>query len=210
MKHKRDLALLALIATCWVAAHGAVWAMDVADARPEEPVYRVVQTEADHFREVKEMVQEDQAAGECPLVVSSFYDVPLTIDLQAHIINECGAYGIDPAVVLSMIQSESSFRVEAVGDGGESFGLMQVQPKWHQDRMERLGVSDLLNPYQNVQVGIDFLAEQLDRYDGDLGKALTAYNRGHYDGEVSKYALTVMANSETLAEGVIANELLLQ
>jgi soluble lytic murein transglycosylase-like protein len=64
--------------------------------------------------------------------------------------------------------------------------------------MERLGCTDLLDPYQNVIVGTGFLAEQLIRYGGDMGKALVAYNAGHYKGTITRYATEVMAKAEEL------------
>ena len=122
----------------------------------------------------------------------SFYPVPLDHDLQAHIIRTCHAYEIDPALVMAVIQKESTFDAAAIGDSGNSAGLMQVQERWHRERMERLGVSDLLDPYQNTLVGIDYLAELLDKY--SVAEALTAYNSGT-PGK-SQYAAVVMAYME--------------
>ena len=131
-----------------------------------------------------------------------YYDVPLTKELQEHIFSECEKHGIDPAIVIAMCYRESSYNASAVGDEGRSFGLMQIQKRYHEERMERLGVTDLLDPMQNVTVGIDFLAELLDRYNGDVAKALVAYNRGHYAGEITQYAVNVV---ET-AEGLMTND----
>jgi soluble lytic murein transglycosylase-like protein len=64
--------------------------------------------------------------------------------------------------------------------------------------MERLGCTDLLDPYQNVSVAVDYLAEQIDRY-GSLEKGLVAYNKGHYAGTVTSYAKTVLAKSTEIA-----------
>jgi soluble lytic murein transglycosylase-like protein len=50
-----------------------------------------------------------------------------------------------------------------------------------------------------VLVGVDFLAELLDRYDGNMAKALVAYNRGHYAGTITQYARDVLAKAEELA-----------
>ena len=126
------------------------------------------------------------------------YNVPLEENLQLHIIETAEAHGIDPAVIFAMAYRESTYRADAIGDGGNSFGLLQIQPRWHQGRMDRLGCNDLLDPYQNVTVGVDYLAELLNRY-GDIAKALTAYNRGHYSGTVTQYAWTVLAKAEELA-----------
>lgn len=82
-----------------------------------------------------------------------------------------------------MIFYESSYQADAIGDGGDSLGLMQIQERWHKERMERLDVDNLLNPYQNVTVGIDLLAELLDEYNGNVEMALMAYNAGRSGAE---------------------------
>ena len=130
-----------------------------------------------------------------------YYDtVPLDRQLQDYIINQCHSYGVDPAIVMAMIERESDYNADTIGDYGNSFGLMQIQPKWHSERMEKLYCTDLLNPCQNVTVGIDYLAELYKKYDCDYGKALTAYNRGHYAGFVTQYAKSVIENSERIGE----------
>ena len=139
------------------------------------------------------------AEEDCPLYhleAISFYPVPLDHDLQAHIIRTCHEYGIDPALVMAVIQKESDFDTAAIGDSGDSAGLMQVQERWHRERMERLGVSDLLDPYQNTLVGIDYLAELLTKY--PVADALTAYNSGS-PGE-SDYAAAVLKNLSNLED----------
>jgi soluble lytic murein transglycosylase-like protein len=129
---------------------------------------------------------------------SGLYDVPLDAELQLHIISEAIKAGIDPEIIFAMAYRESSYNPKSVGDGGDSYGLLQIQPKWHKDRMNKLGCTDLLDPYQNVIVGIDYLSEQMARYNGNMGKALTAYNAGHYSGTVTNYAKTIMAMAKEL------------
>lgn len=128
----------------------------------------------------------------------TYYDVPLDWELQDHIMKICEERNIDPAIVMGMIYVESKFTAGAIGDNGHSFGLMQVQPYWHSGRMKKLGVTDLLDPFQNVIVGIDYLDDLLDKYDGNYGKALTAYNRGHYSGTVTYYARAVLSFSDEI------------
>ena len=121
-----------------------------------------------------------------------FYPVPLDHDVQAHIIHTCRDYEIDPAIIVSIIGTESSYNQSAVGDGGDSVGLMQIQEKWHRERMNRLDATDLLDPIQNVSVGIDYIAELLGKY--PLESALTAYNSGKPGA--SAYAQKVMERME--------------
>lgn len=133
-----------------------------------------------------------------------FFPVPLDHEVQAFVIRACEDLNMDPAVIIAMIDQESDFREDCVGDDGASFGLMQIQQKWHTERMDKLGVTDLMNPLQNVAVGIDYLAELLDRGNG-LEWALAAYNAGATganNGLGKGYAAEVMANSEALVKGL--------
>ena len=139
------------------------------------------------------VVQEPVAVS--PKVV--YFDVPLTHEVQDTIFAECEKKGISPAVVIGLIERESRFDTYALGDDGRSFGLMQIQAKWHLQRMIDLNCTDLFNPSQNVTVGIDYLAELQNKY-GDIEKALTAYNRGHYSGTITEYAKDVVARAEKL------------
>ena len=139
--------------------------------------------------------------------VETFYSVPLSAEIQACIKAVCEEAGIDPAVIIAMAEVESNYDSEALGDGGKSFGLMQIQPRWHSERMAALGVTDLLDPKQNVTVGIDILAELLAKYDGNIEMALVAYNAGptgayrHWFGRgvyTSEYSRKVLEISREL------------
>lgn len=114
-------------------------------------------------------------------------DVPLGDDTQALLHAACEEAGITYELALAVIRQETEFR-NVIGDNGDSIGYMQIQPRWHKDRMERLGVTDLTDPYSNFRVGCDFLAELLSKY--TLEEALTAYNSGK-PGK-SEYAISVI------------------
>ena len=125
------------------------------------------------------------------------WDVPLDADLQKYIADTSKEYGIDAELVLAVIGQESDYNAKAIGDSGDSEGLMQIQKKWHSARMEKLGCDDLLDPFQNVTVGIDILADKVN--EGGLEWGLMAYNGGDayadamkQRGEVSEYAQTVI------------------
>lgn len=117
-------------------------------------------------------------------------------------------YGICPELILSIIEAESSGQSDAVSSVG-CIGLMQIQPKFAQERMDKLGVADLYDPYSNILVGVDILAELADKYD-DLPTVLMCYNEGEYSGvieqaesgEYSNYAKKIMARAEELEEKV--------
>lgn len=106
-----------------------------------------------------------------------YYDVPLENYLQEHIFRLCDEYEIDPEIVIAMIAVESNYDAGALSEDLCSVGLMQVQPKWHRGRMTRLRCHNLYDPYSNVTVAIDYLAE-LKVLNSDIGFMLSAYNGG--------------------------------
>lgn len=89
----------------------------------------------------------------------------------------CRQYDVPYALVLALIERESGYEFDKTGDGGDSKGYMQIYETYHTDRMEKLGCNDLMNPYQNVRVGIDFLSYLLKKH-GTIQDALAAYNYG--------------------------------
>ena len=90
--------------------------------------------------------------------------------------------GLDPLLVAALIRQESSWESRARSRVG-AVGLMQVMPRtgrliaralrvrgWHADQ--------LFEPGTNLRFGTWYLAQSLKRYDGDLTRALAAYNAG--------------------------------
>lgn len=137
----------------------------------------------------------------------TYFNCELLEDLQDYIFDLCEEKQIDPAIIIAMCFHESCYNASAIGDGGYSHGLMQVQPRFHQERMARLGCTNMLDPYQNVTVGIDFLDYLIDRYNGNVEMALVAYNMGMggaYSNCFSKgvyyssYSRKVLATAEDL------------
>lgn len=157
-----------------------------------------------HMEEKKPVVYEAPTLEIKALNTKTYYSVPLDEDLQDHIFALCESRGIDPAIVIAMIGKESTYNKDAVGDSGNSQGLMQIQPRFHMARIEKLGVTNLFDPYQNVEVGIDLLDELYSK-GKSIEWTLMAYNGGaSYANEkmalgiVSDYVNTVLANARTL------------
>lgn len=104
------------------------------------------------------------SSGETPSVPTSYEDL----------ISSAGQkYGVPEALIKAVIDIESSFNPRAVSSAGAK-GLMQLM-----DGTARgLGVSDSFDPLQNIEGGTKYLSYQLQRFGGEVGMALAAYNAG--------------------------------
>ena len=127
-----------------------------------------------------------------------YYDVPLEVDIQNHIFNLSAEYGIHPRFIIAIIAEGSYFDPTITNNKYHSIGLMQIQPEMHGERMDRLSCTDLFDPYENITVGVDYLAELLNRYDGDIVRAIVAYQQGSYNGEITEYAADVLVTASCI------------
>ena len=89
-------------------------------------------------------------------------------------------YGVDPGLVLAVIQAESAFRTDAVSPK-EAAGLMQLIP----DTADRFGVGNVFDPRENITGGVKYLRWLLAYFQGDVTLALAGYNAG--EGAVDRY-----------------------
>lgn len=95
---------------------------------------------------------------------------------------QCAAkWGLDPSVICGLIETESQWTVNIIGDDGESYGLMQIQPKWWYDYYIELGCSSWLDASDNLQIGCAIMSHLLTVNNGDYYKALQQYNTGKHD-----------------------------
>jgi soluble lytic murein transglycosylase-like protein len=119
--------------------------------------------------------EPQQAAANCPPVAK--------MDLQAMVEREAKKNSLSETLLHAVIEQESANLPCAVSPKG-AMGLMQLMPA----TAETFKVKDPFDPAENIAAGSRFLKSLLDRYQGDMAKALAAYNAGpgrvDRDGEV--------------------------
>lgn len=127
------------------------------------------------------------------------------INDYGDIINDASKkYGVDPNLIAAVIAQESSGNVNAVSKAGAK-GLMQMMDS----TALSVGVTskDIYNPKSNIHGGTEYLSQQLSTYNGDVSKALWAYNAGPgrvneniMPSETSKYIQEVLGNLNRIQE----------
>ena len=198
------------IVPCMYGSQNAV--AEDTESTEIEIVEDIIRWKEESTEEITEVNEVDIIPEQVEVVTNAseikFYDVPLSEELQLYIFEECEKHNIAPAIIIAMIERESDFDASNIGDNGKSIGLMQIQPKWHTVRMDRLGCTNLLDPFQNVKVGIDYVAELKDK-NPDLYWVLMAYNGGPDYAtrkinacDYSDYALEVVEQASKLERSI--------
>ena len=130
-----------------------------------------------------------QTAGAAPAVTTATASGPLSTGASelppgtpfgAEITAAAKKHGIDPALLAGLVKQESNFDPNAGSPAGAR-GLAQLMPA----TAAGLGVTDVLDPVQNLDGGAKYLRQQLDAFSGDVTRALAAYNAG--PGAVQRY-----------------------
>ena len=173
----------------------------VTGVEPDGDRIRLVLASGGELRVPATMLERvDREAGASPAAASQ---PSPTAPLPAHPWRETMAraarvHGVDARLVDAVARVESALDPTAVSPRG-AMGLMQLMPATARD----LGVTDPFDPVQSIDGGCRYLKQLLERFDGDLPRALAAYNAGPRavveSGGVPEYAETKSYVARVLA-----------
>ncbi|MBD3317862.1 MAG: transglycosylase SLT domain-containing protein [Chitinivibrionales bacterium] len=165
------------------------------------------QTEA--LRELQSLKQSSWSGNPHPSTNSlsaGTDDLSVRLARWESIIAEAGArYNVDTNLIKAVVSQESAGDPYAVSHAGAK-GLMQLIDS----TAEAMGVGNVFNPRDNVMGGVRYLRLMLNRFRGDVSKALASYNAGpgavdRYNGippypETQDYVRKVLAKRDAFTE----------
>jgi len=120
-----------------------------------------------------------------------YYNINLSNELQVYAYNMAIKYGVPYELFLAMMYVESGFQAHKISKTND-YGMCQINKGNHAYLTRQLGVTNFLDPYQNIQAGAFFLARYFRSWGASVSDqatlelhALNSYNRG--DGSYKKY-----------------------
>ena len=129
----------------------------------------IVQNTIPVTEEIEELKDEDGFV---------YYDIPLELDIQRHIFDECQLYEVpyELAMAVMCVETGGTFDSSLRSKTNDSglFQINDVHKKW----LKESGITDLYNPYQNSSAGIWILKDALSKGD-NIHTSLMVYNMGH-------------------------------
>ncbi|NLO40887.1 MAG: lytic transglycosylase domain-containing protein [Ruminiclostridium sp.] len=144
-------------------------------AQAEETANRTLSLDTSVKTEVKENLKSSSSgSNEADFPRLSADEISTLMPrINAAIKSASQEYGVDENMIRSIIKLESSFQPYSLSTSG-AMGLMQLMPF----TADWLSVTDPYNIEQNIRGGTEYYRDQLAKFDGDVEKALAAYNKG--------------------------------
>lgn len=137
-------------------------------------------------------------------------------DIQKVIYEASEEYGISYPLLLAMVETESSGQPNVISRTND-YGLMQINRQNHGWLRDEHGITDFLDPSQNLKAGCIILQDLIEKYE-DVHPVLMAYNmgeggaknqwkKGNYSSSYSRKIVSRMDELEVIWEGMENEEL---
>lgn len=166
----------------------------------EEVAFPIEETTVTEVTEVTEAVTTPAPEDEM-----EYYDIPLDHALQDYISELCESNGVPMSLIIAMIEVESYFTSDVISKTND-WGLMQINAINHGWLSEEYGITNFLDPYQNVRCGIEMISKPYNKYKSvtlalmvyNLGEngAKRRWNEGIYETSYSRKILSIMEEYE--------------
>jgi len=168
------LVLASLLGLAPAAAHAGAQIEEALAANVQNSLHRSVSDyPAPHLVFATDVEGWAWLADMSSRLAAKIPDWPTRRDFLVTVQYEASRAGLDPQLVLGLIQQESNFRKYAMSSAGAR-GYMQVMPFW----LRQIGTPehDLFTLRTNLRYGCTILRYYLDLENGDLYRALGRYN----------------------------------
>ena len=107
----------------------------------------------------------------------TYYDIPLSDELQEYTQDLCEEYEVSYLVILAIIGEESRYQADVISET-KDYGIMQININNHAWVSEAIGITDIMEVKQNIHAGIYIYAYH-KRWSDDTAYLINAYNMGH-------------------------------
>lgn len=115
-------------------------------------------------------------------------------------------YNINPYLLFALTETESARFIYCINYNNTCFGLTQISTYWHSDRMKKLGITNIYDPYSNLLCCADYISELYSIYT-TTESVLMHYNmitsiadEMVANGQVSDYARNIIDKANELEQ----------
>lgn len=171
---KERLCYVLLLLTLVAAATNVIKRSEVRAANYAE----IIEQQAEEIIWLSDRLDLLTNAQEVRGAAAPIYNIPLSETLQEHTFQKCKDYGIvgQYELMLGLMWQESNYIPDVIS-ATDDYGLMQINTINHNWLKETLGITDFLDPYQNIDAGTYIFSLMYHKYN-DTHKALMAYAFG--------------------------------
>ena len=171
------------------------------ESESESETESYIETETEIFTSESNIIETSESETNPPYIYQPVNSM-MSPDLQAWVYAYCKEQGVDPFIVMAICERESCCIANIYGDNGRAYGIMQVQVRWVQDKLQAHGYSneDMLYAQNNIVIGVEILKDHINTGNG-MWWAVMAYNGGPQmagSPATQEYASWVFARAEEL------------